>query len=283
MKQTKEQFMPQPTEQRRIAGPAGDIVVYLQGDASAPAVLMTHSILSSSMMWAAQADLLAACGWRVIRADTRGHGSSAAGPAPYSMADLVADNIAVLDGLQIARAHYVGLSLGGMSGFGMGIEHADRLLSLLLCDCRADMPADAAASWDERISMARAQGCGALALTTTERWFGKPFLDAHPETAKTFQETVGRTQVDGFAGSANAIQRLDYLPRVGRISTPVTLLAGGNDGVLPQVMQGLQRLLPGAKLELIANAGHLPNIDQPIAFNAAMMRHFFQNPSWSRR
>ena len=275
--------MSQLTEQRRIAGPAGDIAVYLQGDPSAPAVLMTHSILSSSMMWAAQAELLAASGWWVIRADTRGHGASMAGPAPYVMADLVADSIAVLDGLQIAHAHHVGLSLGGMSGFGLGIKHADRLLSLLLCDCRADMPADVAASWNERIAMARAKGCGALAVSTTERWFGKPFLDTHPENAKAFQETVGGTQIEGFAGCAQALQQLDYLPLVGRIGTPTTLVVGGNDGVLPQVMRSLLGFLPRARLELIENAGHLPNIDQPIAFNAAMMRHFFQDSSWSRR
>jgi 3-oxoadipate enol-lactonase len=60
------------------------------------------------------------------------------------------------------------------------------------------------------------------------------------------------------------------------------LLTGANDGVFPQVMAGLCEVIPNAKLEIIADAGHLPNIDQPIAFNAALMRHFFNTPAWSK-
>jgi 3-oxoadipate enol-lactonase len=266
----------------RIAGPGGDIAVHVEGPAGAPAVLMTHSILSSSMMWEEQAALLAATGWRVISADTRGHGDSAAPVAPYAMRDLVADSIAVLDALKIDRAHYVGLSLGGMSGLGLGIAHSDRLLSLCICDARADMPAAFAAPWDERIAIAQSQGCVALADPTIERWFGKAFVDTHPALAQKFCLNASATSVDGFVGCARAIQALDYLGAVGRISTPTTMIVGANDGPLPQAMQDIRNLIKGAKIEVIANAGHLPNIDQPIAFNAALMRHFFNNPSWSQ-
>jgi 3-oxoadipate enol-lactonase len=267
----------------RVPGPAGELCVHVQGDASAPAVLMAHSIASSSMMWQAQAELLAATGWRVIRADTRGHGGSQAGAGPYTMDDLAADGIAVLDALKVERAHYIGLSLGGMSGFGLGIHHAERLLSLCLCDARADMTPAFAAPWDERIAQARAGGCGAVAASTTERWFGKAFLDARPDIARVFQQTVADTSVEGFVGCARAIQQLDYLPQVNRIAVPTTLVVGANDGPLPQAMQALQQLIAGAVLEIIPGAGHLPNIDQPRAFNAALMRHFFRNPSWSQQ
>lgn len=264
--------MSTPIQTLRIKGPAGKIAVQVQGDPQAPVVFMTHSILSSSMMWDEQAALLAMRGWRVVRADTRGHGASDAPAAPYTMADLVADSVAVLDALHIARAHYVGLSLGGMSGFGMGIHHADRLLSLCLCDARADMPPAAAAPWPERIAIAEQQGCSALAASTTERWFGKPFLDANPEVATRFGTTVGATSTAGFVGCAQAIMGLDYLPQVGEIKVPTTFIVGAKDGPLPQAMQQLQGLIRGAVLEVIPNAGHLPNIDQAPAFNAALLR-----------
>jgi 3-oxoadipate enol-lactonase len=258
---------------KTIPGPGGDIAVYLQGDAAAPVVFMTHSILSSSMMWEEQATILANEGWRVVRTDTRGHGASPAPKAPYAMKDLVADTVAVLDALQIARAHYVGLSLGGMSGLGLGIHHADRLLSLCICDARADAPPAVAAPWDERIAIAAKEGCGALAQPTIERWFGKAFLDAHPDIAQRFFDTAMATSAEGFSGCARAIQGLNYLADVGRISTPTTLVVGGNDGVLPQVMRELLAVLPDAVLAEIPNAGHLPNIDQPVAFNTALWRH----------
>jgi 3-oxoadipate enol-lactonase len=274
--------MSHTTLQHHIPGPVGNLSVLEQGNPNGPAIVMSHSILSSGMMWAQQAELLAACGWRVLRADIRGHGGSEAGPAPYVMDDLVADTIAILDALHIERAHYVGLSLGAMSGFGLGIRHPERVLSLLLCDGRADMPEAAGAMWNERIDAARAQGCGVLAVPTTERWFGKAFLDAHPDTAKRFQDTVGATQVEGFVGCAQAIQTLNYLPQAASIQAPTTLLTGANDGVFPQVMGALCQVIPNAKLEIIADAGHLPNIDQPTAFNAALMRHFFNTPAWSQ-
>ena len=74
--------MTQAVEQLRLRGAAGDIAVLVQGPVQGAAVLMTHSILSSSMMWDLQAQLLADRGYRVIRADTRGHGQSQASPAP---------------------------------------------------------------------------------------------------------------------------------------------------------------------------------------------------------
>ena len=259
----------------RVTGPAGQLNVLQQGDSGTPVVFMAHSILSSSMMWDEQAALLQAQGFRVVRADTRGHGGSDAPAPPYAMADLVADTVAVLDALGIAKAHYVGLSLGGMSGFGLGLQHADRLLSLCLCDARADMPTAAAAVWPERIDLARKQGCVSLAAATIERWFGKAFVENYPAVAQRFKTAASNTSAAGFVGCVQAILGLDYLPRVAEITTPTTMIVGANDGPLPDAMRVLQGMIGGSVLDVIPDAGHLPNIDQSAAFNAALLRHLF--------
>ena len=258
---------------RFIDGPAGQLAVELHGAPDAPVVLMAHSILSSRAMWRSQAERLVTAGYRVALADTRGHGDTPAVPAPYAMADLVADSLAILDDLQVERAHYVGLSLGGMSGFGLAINHGDRLSSIVLCDARADAPPPVASPWDERIVMAQQQGCAALAMPTIERWFGAAFLDAHPDVRDRFHAMASATLVEGFVGCARAIQSLDYIDSVSTIRTPTTLVVGSQDGVLPQVMAELAALIPGACLEVIDGAGHLPNIDQPAAFDDVLMRH----------
>jgi 3-oxoadipate enol-lactonase len=193
------------------------------------------------------------------------------------MADLVADSVAVLDALDIVKAHYVGLSLGGMSGFGLGIQHPSRLLSLLLCDARADMPAAAGAVWPDRIGIARAQGCAGLAASTVERWFGRAFLDANPAVEQRFVATASATSVEGFAGCAQAIIDLDYIGRVAEIKTRTTMIVGANDGPLPQAMRDLQGKIAGSSLVVIPDAGHLPNIDQSSAFNAALLAHIEQH------
>ncbi|WP_219216287.1 alpha/beta fold hydrolase [Variovorax boronicumulans] len=252
---------------------ASQIAVHRHGDPRAPAVYMAHSILSSSAMWATQAALLASRGWQVLCTDTRGHGSSVAGQPPATMQQLVDDTVAVLDALGLEKVHYVGLSLGGMSGFGLALAHADRLESLCLCAARADMPPEAGAPWDERIATAEREGCGALARPTLERWFGRAFLDAHPDTAQRLLQVAASTSVTGFVGCARAIQGLDYLARVQEIALPTTLIVGANDGVLPQAMADIHRRIAGSVLEVIAQAGHLPNIDQAAAFDAALLRH----------
>jgi len=260
-------------ETRRVRCAGGDIAVHMLGPAAGTPVLMTHSIMASSMMWERQMALLADRGFRVIAIDTRGHGGSTEPPqGPYGMDDLAADTVAVMDALDIRQAHYIGLSLGGMSGFGLGIRYPQRFLSLVLCDARADWPAPAV--WEERIVAAREGGCAALAQATVLRWFGQAFVDSHPDVAARFVDTIGATALDGFVGCAQAIQGLDYLDRLGQIALPVTLIVGANDKPLPEAMAEIRTRIPGARLEIIPDAGHLPNIDQPEAFDAALLRHF---------
>ncbi|MFZ2648829.1 MAG: alpha/beta hydrolase, partial [Burkholderiaceae bacterium] len=148
-----------------------------------------------------------------------------------------------------------------------------------LCDARADMPPAAAAPWPERIAIAQQQGCAGLAASTLERWFGKAFLEANPAIRKSFLDTASATPAQGFIGCAQAIQGLNYIEQLGRIRTPTTLIVGANDAPLPQVMRELQGLIRGSTLELIAGAGHLPNVDQSAAFNAALLRHLQKTAS----
>ncbi|MDN8617369.1 alpha/beta fold hydrolase [Variovorax ginsengisoli] len=253
---------------------AGDIAFLTHGNSDATPVVLAHSILSSGAMWSSQASLLVEHGFFVVCIDARGHGASGATPAPYSMDGLADDTVSVLDTLKIERAHYVGLSLGGMSGVGLGLRHADRLLSLCLCDMRADTPAAAAAPWDERIAIAQAaRSCAPLAEPTLERWFGRAFLEANASTASLLRNVASTTSVDGFAGCARAIQAMDYLAVVDRVETPTSLIVGARDGTLPDAMRALAQRIRGAVFEVIEDAGHLPNVERPDAFNAALLRH----------
>lgn len=261
------------SQRRMVPCAGGDIAVHIQGRDDGVPVILSHSILASSMMWESQMQLLAAQGFRAIAIDVRGHGDSTNAPeGAAAMDDLAADTIAVMDALGIDKAHYIGLSLGGMSGLGLGINHGQRFLSLVLCDARADWPAPAV--WEERIEVAKKQGVAALAVPTVTRWFGAAFCDNNAGVAKRFADTISATSIAGFEACARAIQTMNYVSDLGRIKSPVTLIVGGNDLPLPEVMADIQQAIPGARLEIIANAGHLPNIDQSADFNAALTRHF---------
>lgn len=257
-------------EKRRF----GTLAAQLWGDPRAPAVVLSHSILASCEMWRGQVDMLVRRRFFVVGLDTRGHGASSPTKAPYTMTLLVHDVLTVLDTLGIARAHFVGLSLGGMIGLGLGIEHGERIASLVVCDARADATGAFRAPWPERIKLAQERGCEELADSTLERWFGRAFLDANPEQTRWLRAMIARTSVAGFTGCAHALMALDYLRDVHRIQTPTTLIVGANDGALPEAMADLQRRIAGSVLEIIDRAGHLPNIERPQLFEAALTGHF---------
>ncbi|MET0968339.1 MAG: alpha/beta hydrolase [Tardiphaga sp.] len=256
-----------------VQGPAGPLSVRLGNEAGADTVLFNHSILTGSAVWHRQATWLAAAGWRVICLDSRGHGTSPASPAPYRMDDLVADNIAVLDSLGIAKAHYVGVSQGGMTGFGLGIRHPDRIASLLICAARADAPQSFAAAWDDRIALVRRSGIDALAVPTAERWFGADFLNSEFVIAADLLACIRQTLPEGFVGCAQAIQGLDYLGGVPTLALPVSLVIGSRDALLLEPMRQLAQILPHADYVEIDDAGHLPQIDRPTEFDRVLRRH----------
>lgn len=267
----------------RVSTATGELVAYSQGRENSPVVLMTHSILTSSQAWNEQADFLLQHGWRVIRVDARGHGASGVGNAQFGMDDLASDTVAILDAAGVDRAHYVGLSLGGMSGFGLGLHHRERISSLFLCDARADTPEPLVAAWEERIALAEQAGIDALTTQTVERWFAPSFLTTHPLATEKVSQLIAATSVRGFVGCARAIQKLNYLSELHTITTPTTLLVGANDGVLPDAMKDIAQRIPGSLLKVIEQAGHLPNIDQPELFNAALASHLSRvEPDFTR-
>lgn len=261
-------------ERRSIPASGGKLSVRIGGPHTAPTVLLGHSILTSSAIWHRQAMLLVAEGYRVVCLDTRGHGASQAPPPPYAMDDLVDDAIAVLDVLDVARAHYVGVSQGGMTGFGLGVKHRERLESLCIVAARADAPPPFAAAWDDRITLVRDRGSiEDLAGPTADRWFGTAFLAAYPTIAADILTCIRETSADGFVGCAQAIQGLDYLNRIATIAVPTMLVIGTHDTLLLQPMRDLAPLIAGAELIEIAGAGHLPQIDRPAEFEAALSGH----------
>ena len=260
-------------QQRRIVGAAATLNVRVGGAAAGSPVVLNHSILTSSAVWRRTAQLLADQGFRVICVDTRGHGESPAGPAPYAMDDLVADNLMVLDALGIERVHFVGVSLGGMTGLGLGVRYPERLESLCVIGARADAPAPFAASWDERIDTARRLAVAALAAPTVERWFGPGFAETLPDVSQRLLDCISHTSVEGFVGCARAIQGLDYLGGAAQIAARTTLLIGANDSALMQPMRDLALQIPGATFEVIEGAGHLPQVDRPGPTDAAILRH----------
>lgn len=245
----------------------------LAGPDSGPVVCFTHSLSSDSGMWAEQVPPLLAAGFRVLRVDMRGHGGSDPVAGDYTMDQLAADVAAVIDALGIGQVHYIGLSIGGMLGQAFAINHGAKLKSLMLCDTLPASLPDGAAAWAPRIAAAtKTNSLAPLADGTMERWFTDAFKPRHPARWRQIRDTILGTTSRGYLGCAAAILNFDFVARLPALAIPSLVVCGaGDQGTPPEANKRIAALIPGARYEEIAEARHLPNVEQPASFNRIMM------------
>ncbi|MBX3664350.1 MAG: alpha/beta fold hydrolase [Burkholderiales bacterium] len=237
-----------------------------------PWVTMSHSLASNLSMWDGQARLLVSRGYKVLRFDTRGHGASDAPGGPYTLEQMADDLHGLFAALDIRDTHWIGLSMGGMIGEVYALKYPGVFRSMLLADTTGRRPPNAEQMWGERVKLARGQGMGALVESTLERWFTEPYRKAQPAVMARIAEGIRGTPVDGFAGCCDAIAKIDVLDRLQEIDCPALIVVGEDDhGTPPEMARQIQANLRGSELLIIPAAAHLSNIEQPAAFNEAML------------
>jgi 3-oxoadipate enol-lactonase len=239
----------------------------LCGEAGRPVVMLSHSLASGMSMWDPQLPALQHR-YRILRYDTRGHGGSEVPQPPYRLEDLVADAVALLDALEIAAVHFVGLSMGGMIGQGLALSHPDRLQSLSLCSTSAQMPAAAQPAIQERIDTARTGGMQALVEGTLARWFSPAFLQAGDPAVERVRRQILATPVEGYIGCTEAIRGLNYLDRLVRVRIPCLVMVGEEDPGTPlSASQAIHARIAGSRLVVLPAVRHLTNIERAEEFN----------------
>ncbi len=248
-----------------------DIAYQIDGPDDAPTVVMSNSLASAMGMWDTQVAALVP-DYRVLRYDTRGHGQSSAPGGAYTMDMLVADVIGLMDGLGIEKAAYCGLSMGGMIGQQLGLEHADRFTGLVLADTISRWPEGAGTLWSGRIRAARQLGMKGVVEGTLERWFTEDCLEARPPEVQMIEKMILSTPVPGFTGCCEAISKINYTDKLGNITLPVLVIVGADDPGTPvSAAEVIHQNIPGSELVIIDHAAHLANVQQPEAFNKALL------------
>ncbi len=233
-------------------------------------IVLSNSLAADHGMWDPQIPMLVRT-HNVLRYDTRGHGASGTPQPPYGFEDLVDDAVAAMDAHGVAKAVFMGLSLGGMTGLGLALGHPERVEALICCDARADAPAPFVKGWQDRLAAIGTGGMAAIVAGTMERWFGAGFRASHPQTVERFAETVRSMPVDGYRGCAAALMGLDYRRHLGRIAVPSLFVAGANDlAAPPETMREMAEAVPGAKFVLLPDASHIANVENAAAFNSVV-------------
>jgi len=245
--------------------------VALSGNTDGPVVMMSHSLATTLALWSPQLTALDPH-YRVLRTDTRGHGDSDAPEDAYSLEQLAQDAVAVMDALEIEKVHWVGISMGGMVGQALALNHAERLRSLVLCDTTAEIPVEAQSLWQERIDKVRAEGMNTLVEETLRRWFTVPYLTRNPPSVGRIRDMILSTPVSGFIGCSEAIRRLNFLDRLGDIRLPTLIMVGEQDPGTPVANSAaIHSRIKDSRLEIIPSAAHLCNVEQAEAFNQKLI------------
>lgn len=247
--------------------------LYYEDRGSGPPVLLLHSFLCSGEMWRHQVEPLAReC--RVINLDLRGHGRSGFATEPFTLDDLVDDALAILDHLEIERAAWAGLSIGGMMALRAALEAPERVSSLLLLDTHAG----AETAYKKLKYRAMALGARLIGIrpfvpAVLSLMFGSTTRHDNPDLVREWGRRFRDLHVPSVRRGVEALVRRDSLvDRLDEIHQPALVLVGEEDASLPPpCSEEIAAGLPNATLRTIPRAGHLSALERPRLVTDAML------------
>lgn len=231
-------------------------------------VLFLHGFPHNRSLWSPQLGALAAPA-RTMSMDLRGFGDSiAAGPG--SVDGYADDAAALLDELGIDRAVICGLSMGGYSALAFWRRHRNRVRALVLCDTRAT--ADSEEGRQARLAMqamARERGSIAVANQMITGMVGRTTREKNPELVDELHRMMSLAPVQGIVDALDALRtRPDATPSLTSIDVPTLIVVGDEDVLTPvKDSRAMQLAIADSRLEVIAGAGHVSNMERPAAFN----------------
>lgn len=240
-----------------------------EGDPNRPCVVLSNSLGTDLSMWDAQADALAR-DFYVLRYDTRGHGQSERGNTPLTLDRLGRDVVQLLDAMAISRAHFCGISMGGMTGQWLGIHQPQRLNKLVVANTAARIGTQD--GWSGRAAQVRAHGMDGVADGAAARWFTPAFIERAAPTVDAMIAHLRAQDAEGYAACCDALAQADLRDAIAGISVPTLIIAGAEDPVTT-VADGawMAQHIPGAKLDTVP-ASHLSNIEAAPQFNHTLLQ-----------
>jgi 3-oxoadipate enol-lactonase len=241
----------------------------LDGSENAPVLVLSNSLGTNLAMWEPQIPALLRY-FRVLRYDTRGHGKSDVPRHSYSVERLGRDVLVLLDGLGIKRAHFCGLSMGGMTGMWLACQAPDRIDRLALCNTAARIgPAEI---WDKRIDAVRAGGMASILPGVMERWFTAPFREQAPDKVEGVAAMLRATSPEGYIAACAAIRDMDQRHSIAAIRAKTLVITGSSDlATPPSDGRYLADCVAGARYVELP-AAHLSNIEAANRFTEALLQ-----------
>lgn len=239
------------------------------GDYNKPALIFSNSLGTNFSMWQPQVEAFKN-DYYIVCYDTRGHGGSSAPHGPYSIDQLGTDVVHLLDHLQIDKAIFCGISMGGLTGQWLAIHHPERFNHIMVCNTAAKIGQESA--WNDRAQLVREQGLDSIASTAASRWFTEKFIQHNPKIVKELSKNLAAGSTEGYASCCEALSKADLRAKLKDICVPMLIVAGSRDPVTT-VADGqymVNNIKNSALFEI--DASHISNIEQPEKFNKALQQ-----------
>jgi pimeloyl-ACP methyl ester carboxylesterase len=234
-------------------------------------IVLIHGFPLTSEMWRAQIDGLASPALRVVAPDLPGCGRT---PGAISSIEDAADNIAALvTEIGATRVVLGGFSMGGYIALAFARRHAPMLHGLILIDTKAEADSDEAKKGRYALAeRARSEGKGIVIEGMLPRLLGETTRAVRPEIVVRTREISSACTLDGIAGALHAMaERQSSVEDLPSITVPALVIVGHDDVITPVAdAEAMAAAVPGAKLVVIPDSGHLTPMEQPRAVNDAI-------------
>jgi pimeloyl-ACP methyl ester carboxylesterase len=239
-----------------------------------PAIILLHGFPFDRSMWREQVEFLASHGYRCVNPDLRGMGENNFGGEVASMADMARDVAALLEELGIDRVTVCGLSMGGYVAFEFVQLFPEKVAALILAGTRA--PADnesEKAAREQQVATMLHAGMVPISLATLPKLLAPKTLSDKPEVVKRVRKMIVNSDPRGTAAAQRGMAaRRDYVSDLPNITAPTLIIVGRDDQIRPVAdAELMHERIPNSRLEVIEDAAHLTNLEQPEVFNATLL------------
>ena len=246
-----------------------DIDLFYEVFGEGEPLLLIHGLGSSSRDWELQLDFFAQK-YQVILVDVRGHGRSGKPPGPYSIPLFAEDIKKLLQALQLGQAHILGISLGGMIAFQLGISHPEVVKSLIIVNSTPELIArtlkDHLGIW-QRLLIVRFLGMRKMGEVLGNRFFPDP---EQAELREIFIERWAENDKPAYTEAMKAVIGWSVTDRLGEIRCPTLVLGSDGDYFPAAEKENYVKQIPGAELLVIENSRHALPAEKPAEFNSAV-------------
>ena len=233
-------------------------------------LVLIHGLASSMSLWAGL-DQSQLEGIQIISYDLRGHGASERPGGAHKLAKHIADLVGLLTALDVKRATFAGLSLGGMIAMELAASRPELVASLILLDTTASFPQTTRDLFFELASSASFNGMSAVADTFIEHSFTPQFIEANPKVVATVRKGILTSDAASFAAAARMVAKADLNVRLAQIHCPTLVLVGAQDSLTPpELAKALADGISGAQFQVIPDSSHASPVEQPAVVTTAL-------------